>query len=65
MRRVQVDTGAIKFVMKGADIMCPGLTSKGGSISEDLPEGAIVAVMAEGKENALAIGQLRKSGREM
>ena len=26
---VQVDQGAIKFILKGADIMCPGLTSAG------------------------------------
>lgn len=25
----QVDKGAIRFVLSGANIMCPGLTSKG------------------------------------
>jgi len=30
MKRMQVDRGAIKFVMSGANIMCPGLTSEGG-----------------------------------
>lgn len=29
MPTVQVDRGAIKFVMQGANIMCPGLTSAG------------------------------------
>uniref|UniRef100_A0A8B9XAT7 Pre-PUA domain-containing protein n=1 Tax=Bos mutus grunniens TaxID=30521 RepID=A0A8B9XAT7_BOSMU len=28
--RQQVDKGAIKFVLSGANIMCPGLTSPGG-----------------------------------
>ena len=26
---VQVDKGAIKFILSGANIMCPGLTSPG------------------------------------
>ncbi|KAG5418843.1 TMA20 [Candida metapsilosis] len=57
--RVQVDRGAIKFVMSGANIMCPGLTSKGGDLPEEnLPVDTIVTVYAEGKENALAIGKL-------
>ncbi|KAJ2360532.1 translation machinery-associated protein 20 [Coemansia sp. RSA 2610] len=47
---VQVDRGAIKFVLSGANIMCPGLTSPGARLpAENLPEGTIVAVMAEGK----------------
>ncbi|KAJ2353567.1 translation machinery-associated protein 20 [Coemansia sp. RSA 2618] len=55
--KVQVDRGAIKFVLSGANIMCPGLTSAGARLpAENLPVGTIVAVMAEGKEHALAIG---------
>ncbi|KAJ2785599.1 Malignant T-cell-amplified sequence 1 [Coemansia javaensis] len=55
--QVQVDRGAIKFVLSGANIMCPGLTSPGARLPADnLPEGTVVAVMAEGKEHALAIG---------
>jgi len=37
MREVQVDKGAIRFILGGAHIMCPGLTSKGGDMEEDLP----------------------------
>ncbi|KAJ2506124.1 translation machinery-associated protein 20 [Coemansia sp. RSA 2052] len=60
--RVQVDRGAIKFVLSGANIMCPGLTSPGAQLpDENIPEGAIVAVMAEGKEHALAIGLTKMS----
>lgn len=32
MNRLRVDTGAIKFVLSGANIMCPGLTSPGATI---------------------------------
>eukprot|EP00453_Perkinsus_chesapeaki_P002935 CAMPEP_0185919702 /NCGR_PEP_ID=MMETSP0924C-20121207/7159_1 /TAXON_ID=321610 /ORGANISM="Perkinsus chesapeaki, Strain ATCC PRA-65" /LENGTH=32 /DNA_ID= /DNA_START= /DNA_END= /DNA_ORIENTATION= len=31
MPLVRVDRGAIKFVLKGANIMTPGLTSPGGA----------------------------------
>ncbi|KAK4887366.1 hypothetical protein RN001_003637 [Aquatica leii] len=51
----QVDKGAIRFVLSGANIMCPGLTSPGAEMIE-APKGTIVAVMAEGKQHALAIG---------
>ncbi|XP_047003369.1 malignant T-cell-amplified sequence 1 homolog [Schistocerca americana] len=51
----QVDKGAIRFVLSGANIMCPGLTSPGAKMTP-VPKGTIVAVMAEGKQHALAIG---------
>lgn len=54
-----MDRGAIKFVLKGADIMAPGLTSAGGSLgSAPLGVGDYVAVRAEGKEQILAIGRM-------
>ncbi|KAK9708680.1 Pre-PUA-like domain [Popillia japonica] len=51
----QVDKGAIRFVLSGANIMCPGLTSPGAKMT-DVPKGTIVAIMAEGKQHALSIG---------
>ncbi|KAI8643404.1 malignant T cell-amplified sequence 1-like protein [Parasitella parasitica] len=63
--KLQVDRGAIKFVLSGANIMCPGLTSKGARMDDDLPAGAVAAIMAEGKENALAIGLLKMSTEEI
>ncbi|CAO1381462.1 unnamed protein product [Diamesa tonsa] len=51
----QVDKGAIRFVLSGANIMCPGLTSPGASMTP-VEKGTVVAIMAEGKENCLAIG---------
>uniref|UniRef100_A0A6M2DKQ2 Putative rna-binding protein n=1 Tax=Xenopsylla cheopis TaxID=163159 RepID=A0A6M2DKQ2_XENCH len=52
---LQVDKGAIRFVLSGANIMCPGLTSPGACMTP-AEKGTIVAIMAEGKEHALAIG---------
>lgn len=57
--RVQVDRGAIKFVLSGANVMCPGLTSAGAKLPEEnIEKDSLVAIYAEGKENALAIGRL-------
>ena len=39
MKSVQVDKGAIKFVLSGANIMCRGLTSPGGRLPEGLQAG--------------------------
>ncbi|CDS13875.1 Putative PUA domain-containing protein [Lichtheimia ramosa] len=63
--KLQVDRGAIKFVLSGANIMCPGLTSKGARMDVDLPAESMVAIMAEGKENALAIGWLKMSTEDI
>lgn len=37
----QVDKGAIRFVLSGANIMCPGLTSPGARMTE-VPKGTVV-----------------------
>lgn len=60
----QVDKGAIRFVLSGANVMCPGLTSPGARMSS-VEKGSVVAVMAEGKEHALAIGITSLSTKEM
>lgn len=65
MPRVGVDKGAVKFVLKGADVMCPGLTSAGGDVSADLPALAPVAVWAEGKAHALAVGFTKMSTKDI
>lgn len=64
MKKMQVDKGAIKFVFSGANVMCPGLTSAGGKM-DDVQKGQIVAITAEGKEHALAIGETLMSTEEM
>ncbi|KAF9540445.1 hypothetical protein EC957_004285 [Mortierella hygrophila] len=59
--RLQVDRGAIKFVMAGANIMCPGLTSKGARMDVSVPADAVVAITAEGKNEILAVGTTKMS----
>jgi PUA domain protein len=64
--KVQVDRGAIKFVLSGANVMCPGLTSQGGKLPEENIEvDSIVTIYAEGKDSALAIGKLLMSTDDM
>lgn len=60
----QVDKGAIKFVLSGANIMAPGLTSPGGKMIP-VDKNTVVAIMAEGKKHALAIGVTKMSTEEM
>lgn len=62
--RMQVDKGAIRFVLSGANIMCPGLTSPGAKMTRLEPD-KVVAVMAEGKEHAVAVGMTKMSTDEM
>lgn len=63
--RLQVDRGAIKFVMAGANIMCPGLTSKGAKMDVSVPADAVVAITAEGKHEILAVGTTKMSTDDM
>lgn len=65
MKLFRVDRGAIKFVLAGANIMCPGLTSAGGALDEVVPAEAPVAIMAEGKQHALAIGFTKLSAKDI
>eukprot|EP00095_Tigriopus_kingsejongensis_P009943 snap_masked-scaffold981_size73921-processed-gene-0.2 protein:Tk09943 transcript:snap_masked-scaffold981_size73921-processed-gene-0.2-mRNA-1 annotation:"translation machinery-associated protein 20" len=51
----RVDKGAIKFVLSGAHVMCPGLTHPRAQMTA-CEEGSVVAIVAEGKEHALAVG---------
>ena len=64
MPRVQVDKGAIKFILQGADVMTPGLLSEGASLPDNLQIGDHVIVYAEGKQHALAIGKMIMSSQE-
>jgi PUA domain protein len=62
--KCQVDKGAIPFVIGGANVMCPGLTSPGGKVPE-VEHDTIVAIYCEGKEHALGIGITTMSGSQM
>ena len=45
MKKLQVDRGAIKFVLAGANIMCPGLTSPGGALDDAVSEETPVVLL--------------------
>jgi predicted RNA-binding protein (TIGR00451 family) len=66
--KVRIDRGAIRFVLSGAALMAPGLTSAGGWLPEKekaLEKGQVVAVSAEGKDEICLVGQLKMSTEEM
>ncbi|GES61970.1 GTP-binding protein YchF [Aspergillus terreus] len=65
---VQIDRGAIRFVLSGAALMAPGLTSPGGRLPDKehaLESGTVVAVKAEGKEEVCLVGVLKVGTEEM
>ena len=66
--RIGIDRGAIRFVLSGAALMAPGLTSAGGKLPEEdaqLKEGDVAVIGAEGKEEACLVGQLRMGTEEI
>jgi predicted RNA-binding protein (TIGR00451 family) len=65
---IQIDRGAIRFVLSGATLMAPGLTSPGGRLPDAehaLEAGQVVAVKAEGKEEVCLVGPLKVGTEEM
>ncbi|KAJ5086429.1 hypothetical protein NUU61_007736 [Penicillium alfredii] len=65
---IQIDRGAIRFVLSGAALMAPGLTSPGGRLPDaehGLEAGQVVAVTAEGKQEACLVGTLKVGTEEM
>ena len=77
-QRIRIDRGAIRFVLSGAALMAPGLTSPGGRLPgggsdadqerygrDELQAGTPVVVEAEGKENACLVGVLKMGTAEM
>ena len=65
MEVMQCDKGAIRHIFSGSHVMAPGLTSPGGMITADLPTMAPVAITAEGKQHAMAIGVLSMTSDEI
>lgn len=45
--------------------MCPGLTSPGAKLTDGCVSGTLVAIMAEGKQHAVAIGVMKMSTNEV
>jgi len=65
---VQVDRGAIRFLLAGAQMMCPGFTSAGGRLppaESAIPAEAPVAIYCEGKEHAAAVGLTKLSTEDI
>ena len=65
LKQVQVDKGAIPFLMAGANCMCPGLTSPEGKLPDGIEENTPVAIMCEGKEHAIGIGIMKMSSEQV
>ncbi|KAF0978640.1 hypothetical protein FDP41_002460 [Naegleria fowleri] len=61
----QVDRGAVKFILSGANIMCRGLTSPGAKLDMSVDKDKIVAIMVEGKEDAIGVGLTKMSAKEI
>ncbi|ORY62442.1 translation machinery-associated protein [Pseudomassariella vexata] len=78
---IRIDRGAIRFVLSGATLMAPGLTSAGGRLpsgaggdegmdeeerwTRELEKGEPVVVRAEGKMEACAVGLLVEGTKEV
>ncbi|NJE85063.1 DUF1947 domain-containing protein [Thermococcus sp. CX2] len=60
-RRVVVDAGAVPFILKGADVMAPGITDA----DEGIKEGDFVFVVEEDYGRPLAIGIALMDGKKM
>ena len=58
---VVVDTGAVRFVVNGADIMSPGIVSA----DPDVSGGDLVIIKEEGHNQPLAIGKALVGASEM
>ena len=50
--RIVVDTGAIRFITNGADVMAPGIVH----FDDNITEGSIVAIQEENANSLLGIG---------
>ncbi|XP_031472599.1 translation machinery-associated protein 20, partial [Nymphaea colorata] len=50
--RFTADEGALRFLLKGANLMCPGLINEQASM-DDVEEGAVVSVYVHGHEHCL------------
>lgn len=60
-KRVVVDSGAVSYLVNGADVMCPGIVSADPEISP----GDLVIIVEEKYKKPLAIGKALITGAEM
>ena len=61
LKKVIVDMGAVKFVVKGADIMRPGIVK----IDEGIEKDEIISIIDENYGKPVALGRALLSGKEM
>ena len=60
--RMQCDAGGCKHILRGSNVMCPGLTSsQGGEVTPNLPKRSLVRIDIDGKTHAIGIGSLTMS----
>jgi len=59
MPKLRCDQGAIKFVLSGANIMCPGLTSPGATMHDEV--GCVSVCMWGGGERRLGFTRVHAS----
>ncbi|SBT71589.1 cell cycle regulator protein, putative [Plasmodium malariae] len=52
MPQIQVDKGAIKHVLRGSNIMCPGVTSPGGKL-DDVEANTVVVILEINKDTCV------------
>jgi PUA domain protein len=64
LSKVEVDVGAIPYVLNAAPIMSAGIFPK-GKIFQELEAGQPVAIFAEGKEHPIAVGLTAMSTADM
>ena len=65
MPKMQVDKGATDFVLRGANVMAPGLCTPGGVVAPGLAKDRAVQLWIEGLEGPQAIGTLLMSSDEI
>ncbi|EMR09557.1 hypothetical protein PNEG_02144 [Pneumocystis murina B123] len=63
--KVQADQGVIKSILSGANLMCPGLTSKGAYCPNNIDAEKTVSIMVYGKEHAVAVGLTKLSSSDI
>ena len=61
LKTITVDMGAVKFVVKGADIMRPGITK----IDETIENNELITIIDEKHNKPIGIGLALFSGKEM
>jgi PUA-domain protein len=61
LKSVIVDMGAVPFVIKGADIMRPGIRGWDEEISKDM----VVSIVDENNKKPIGVGKMLVSGEEL